>query len=286
MHKSLFAHGRKPTIRLIVLAMISMALIYYDQRTDKLEPLRSSLALLTYPVQILVDLPFRTSTWIGQSLTGREELVEENKQLRRENLLLSSQVQRLRSLDRENRELRDLLQAAQHTEAEFTSARLLAISMNPSEQRVVVNKGKKHGVETGMPLMDSRGVMGQITRVYPFHAEGILISDPEYAIPVQVGRTGLRSILAGEGNSQSLRLLYISNNADIKVGDQLLTSGLGGRFPPNYPVATITSIEKLDSAPFASVTAKALAHLNRSQDVLLLNVAQSSQTTTQEPVPQ
>ncbi|MGV6818456.1 MAG: rod shape-determining protein MreC [Thiotrichales bacterium] len=286
MHKSLFAHGRKPTIRLIVLAMISMALIYYDQRTDKLEPLRSSLALLTYPVQILVDLPFRASTWIGQSLTGREELVEENKRLRRENLLLSSQVQRLRSLDRENRELRDLLQAAQHTEAEFTSARLLAISMNPSEQRVVVNKGKKHGIETGMPLMDSRGVMGQITRVYPFHAEGILISDPEYAIPVQLSRTGLRSILAGEGNSQSLKLLYISNNADIKVGDQLLTSGLGGRFPPNYPVATITAIEKLDSAPFARVTAKALAHLNRSQDVLLLNVAQSSQTTTQEPAPQ
>lgn len=278
MHKSLFAHGRKPTIRLIVLAAISMILLYYDQRTDRLEPLRNSLAVITYPVQIIVDLPFRTSTWVSESLTQRKQLIQENKRLRRDNLLLASQVQRLRSLDNENRELRELLRATRHIQAEFTSARLLAISMNPSEQRVVLNKGRKHGVESGMPIMDSSGVMGQVTRVYPFHAEGILISDPEYAIPVQIARTGVRSILAGEGNSQTLQLLYVPINTDIERGDTLITSGVGGRFPPNYPVATVLDIKRLDSSPFAVITAGAVAQLSRSQDVLLVNVSRTTQS--------
>lgn len=285
MHKSLFGQGRKPTVRLIVLAAISIALLYYDQRTDRLEPLRNSLALITYPIQVLVDLPFRASTWMRQSLTQREQLLEENKRLRHDNLLLASQVQRLRSLENENRELRNLLKATDHIEAEFTSARLLAISMNPSEQRVVVNKGRQHGVESGMPVMDSSGVMGQITRVYSFHAEGVLISDPEYAIPVQLARTGFRSILAGEGSSQNLQLLYVPNNTDIKVGDQLITSGLGGRFPPNYPVATILRVERLDSSPFAKITASALAHLSRSQDVLLVNISHASRQASSNRAP-
>ncbi len=279
MKASLFLHNNRPTVRLLFFVTLSVVLMFFDQRTTRLEPLRHTLASALYPLQVVVDLPSRLGHWMQSSLQARDQLLTENRQLRAENLLLASQLQRLRNLQTENQELRDLLHSTRALENEFTTAHLMAVSMNPFQQRVVLNKGRRAGILPDMPVLDRHGVMGQVVRVYPFHAEAILISDPDYALPVQVARNHLRAILSGTGYPTELKLLYVPITADIQVGDQLSTSGLAGRYPANYPVAVVTQVQRLDSSPFAQIMARPLAELDRSREVLLVNPAVPSHDT-------
>ncbi|MGF1644604.1 MAG: rod shape-determining protein MreC [Thiotrichales bacterium] len=271
MKQALFLRGPSPFLRLIVLVALSITLIFYDQRSQHSDTLRAALNNLLYPLKQIINLPVRAGQWSSETLGERKYLIEHNRHLAEENRALLARLQQLDALKIENARLRELLNAAHRTGDTFTSARLLAVSMNPSRQKVIVDRGSRHGMLVGTPLIDEFGLMGQITRVFAFHSEAMLISDPEHATPVQVLRNGVRSIAMGVGRLDALSLLYVPINADIVVGDTLVTSGLGGRFPADYPVAEVTYVDRSDSSSFATVTAAPRAHLDRSREVLLLN---------------
>ncbi len=270
MKSPLFRHGPSPLLRLIFLSILSVGLMYYDHRENHSEAIRVGLNNLLYPLQLLVDTPSRLAGWAHASLSERTSLVQHNRLLAEENRNLKARQLQFETLLLENDHLRGLLNSTRRAEDNFSSARLIAVSMNPFRQNVIVDRGSRHGVLIGTPLIDEHGLMGQITQVFAFHSEAMLISDPTHATPVRVLRNGLRSIAMGVGRVDSLSLMYVPINADIVVGDTLVTSGLGGRFPPDYPVGKVTKVDRSEGSSFATVTAEPFAQLDRSRDVLLL----------------
>lgn len=242
-----------------------------DHRFNYLSPIRSVLSLMVYPMHYLVNLPIQSGTWLSENLVSRHELIKENQDLREQQLLFKAKLQKLSSLEHENIRLRELLTSASRFKQERVSiAELLSVDLDPYKQQIVINKGAVDGVYLGQPLLDANGIMGQITHVNAVSSIALLISDPSHAIPVQINHNGIRSLIVGTGKSDMLSLRHIPASADISVGDILSTSGLGGRFPPDYPVAEITSIQRPAGEPFAIVTAKPLAKLDRSREVLLV----------------
>lgn len=225
---------------------------------------------LVYPIQYVVDLPFSMINWGTENLAVRKTLLSKNKLLREENLNLRARLQTLDGIEKENERLRELLKSSREVVEDQLVAELLTIAQDPYKQQILLNKGKIHRVYSGQPVIDSKGVMGQIIDIGLYSSTAILISDPSHALPVQINRSGLRTIAQGTGNPNELELSHIPNNADIKEGDLIITSGLGGRFPANYPVAHISSIEISPGKPFAKVTAKPTAMLDKSREVLLI----------------
>ncbi len=270
MSKPLFLPGSNPLLRLLLLAALSASLIYLDLRTHRLDGLRSALNTMIYPLQLVVDFPARAGSWINDALVNRSRLIEQNNRLRAENLQLSSRLRSLESLKYENEELQKLLNAARAQEHDFVLARLLAVSMNRVQQRIIIDKGSRDGIEAGVALLDGLGLMGEVTRVYPYHSEAILISDATEAVPVRILRNGLRGIASGTGVPDRLDVLYLPITADVREGDMLVTSGLGGRFPPDLPVATVSRVTTSTDSPFVQIRARPLAALNQSRRVLIL----------------
>ncbi|HHH13697.1 MAG TPA: rod shape-determining protein MreC [Thiolapillus brandeum] len=250
--------------------MLSILLMVLDHRFHQTETLRSVLATLTYPIQLLAELPADIGGWIADSLKDRSRLEQENRDLRRENLELKAELQQLASLQAENERLRDLLGSAYKIGNRVLVAELSAMDLDPFRQQVVINKGSASGVFAGQAVLDAHAVMGQVTHVTPLRATVLLITDAHHALPVQVLRNGLRTIAVGTGRIDRLELPYLPNNADIREGDLLVTSGLGGKFPPGYPVARIAGVERVPGKPFARVTATPLAQLDRTREVLLV----------------
>jgi rod shape-determining protein MreC len=250
-----------------------------DHRQNHLDTIRAGLSLVVYPLQYLVDLPSAIAHWASDNLSARTTLVEENQQLHARQLLLEVRLQKLYALEAENARLRELLNSASKVGEQVLIGELLAVDQDPFRRRVLINKGSDDGVFEGQPLLDAYGVLGQVVEVTPFTSSALLITDPSHAIPVQVNRNGLRAIALGTGEAERLEIPHIPNNADIQVGDLLITSGLGRRFPPGYPVATITEFEKDPSQPYARVVAEPAAHLERSREVLLVS------RTAEEPSP-
>ncbi len=241
-----------------------------DHRGNYLDTIRTTLSIIVYPIQYLVSFPFSAGNWLGENLVTRETLLEENTTLKHQNTFLKAQMQQFISLELENMRLRRLLDASEKVAERILAAELLSIDLDPFSHKVRINKGSRHGVYEGQPLLDAEGVYGQTVHVTPLTSTVMLISDPRHSIPVQVNRTGLRTIAAGTGAMDRLEILHIPNNADIKVGDILVSSGLGGVFPIGYPVAKITRVEPDTSQPYATVVATPLAQLDRSREVLLV----------------
>lgn len=241
-----------------------------DHRQQHLDSLRSSLSFLLYPVYQLSDLPRSSGEWLAEGFSTRRELQEENANLRAEHLLLEAQLQKLDTLQLENFRLRELLDSSVRVGERVLIAEILSVDLNPFNRQIVINKGSRQNVYPGQPLLDADGVMGQVISVSWLTSNAMIISDPSHAIPVTVNRNGLRAIAIGTGATNTLDLPHIPNNADIRVGDLLITSGLGGRFPPNYPVGTVTEVTVDSSAPFARVRAEPTAKLDRSREVLLV----------------
>lgn len=241
-----------------------------DFRAGHMDVIRSSLSLLLHPVRVAVDLPFVAVDWVGESLTLRRNLLAENERLRTESLETAAKLQRLDSLRAENRRLRALMESSARVADRVLVSEIMAVDLDPLRHRVVINKGSVHGAYRGQPLLDADGIVGQITHTSPVSSEAILISDASHAVPVQVNRNGLRTIAVGTGDPASLSLPFLPNNADIVTGDQLISSGLGGNFPPGYPVAVVTAITRDPSSPFATVRAEPSAALNRNREVLLV----------------
>ena len=268
---------RRPRIpalntKFIFLVILSFVMLVNDQKSNYLAIFRNSIAIAVYPLQSLVVMPANLFSWIDKNFSSREALTLENKILLNQQNINNTTLQRYQSLEQENLRLREILNAAKRLEHKVEIARIISANINPYRHTIVINKGEKDDIHAGQVIVDADGVMGQILYANFLTSEAILISDADHALPVQINRNGLRTIVLGNGSYTNLNAPYIPNNADIKIGDLLVTSGLGGKFPAGYPVATINSIVRNPSEQFSSVTAKPIALLNQAQEVMLIKV--------------
>nr|WP_155999186.1 rod shape-determining protein MreC [Thioalkalivibrio sp. ALJ16] len=270
MSKPLFRLGVSPTLRLLAVILLGLALMALDHRVNELQVVRSTLATITYPLQVAVDAPVRAVSRVLDSFTSREDLITENRILRSENAELRARQLRFEALQLENDRLRALLSTAEQAEERVEIAKLLAVDLDPFRQQIVLNKGRRDDVYVGQPVINADGVIGQVLSTRLNSSIALLISDPAHALPVLSARTGLRGLVVGTGNPQRLEMRHVPLQEDVEPGDLLLTSGLGGRFPADYPVARVVSVERLQGQPFLSIEAEPLAALDRSREVLLL----------------
>lgn len=258
------------SIRTLFLVGLCIALMFVDQRFNHLEVVRSNISLVLSPIRYLVSLPAITGSWANEWLSSHIELLNENSALKAKGRILNARLQKMQVLKAENTRLRNMLGSSRKLADQVIVAELLSVDQSPYRQLIEINKGTFDGVELGLAVIDDFGVMGQVIHVNQYTATTILISDPEHAIPVQFIRSGTRSVAFGNGSVDQLELRYLPATADIKVNDQLVTSGLGGRFPADYPVATVISITKDLTHGFVSVLAKPLARLDSSREVLVV----------------
>lgn len=241
-----------------------------DHRESHLARVRQGLSVVVYPIRALVNLPFDVYKSAAESLANRRALLAENAQLKRDKLNAEFRLQRLDSLERENARLRELLDSTAPLGHRVLVAEILAVDLDPYRQRFTLNRGLADGVYVGQALLDAGGVVGQIVHVGPLTAEAVLITDADHAVPVTVNRNGLRTIAVGTGDSGRLRLPYLTNAADVKVDDLLVSSGLGGVFPSGYPVGRVVEVKARPGQSFAEVIAEPVSKLDRDQEVLLV----------------
>lgn len=230
---------------------------------------RGYLTLAVTPIQWIVDAPNRLIASVDRSLEQRDDLVVENETLQADLLILARKLQRLESLQVENAYLRELLNASKKIDERVELAELIGVNPNPFMQQVIINKGLRDQVYLGQPVLDADGVMGQVVEVGPYTSRVLLITDTQHAIPVEVNRSGFRSVLLGTGRNNDMLLDHVPDTADIRVGDVLVSSGLGQRFPMGYPVAEITDIIHDPGRSFAEVHAKPTASIDRSRHLLI-----------------
>jgi rod shape-determining protein MreC len=255
---------------MVVLVIASIVLMTVDHRWQSLELARSALSGVLYPLQYTIDLPIRLFYWADETLSTQQSLLEKNREFEARHLENRVQLQKLDIIEKENERLRKLLGATPKTTERLLISEIINVDLDPYKQLILLNKGSSSGVYQGQPIIDAQGVMGQIVHVGPMSSTAVLITDASHAIPVQVNRTGLRAIAFGSGKIDQLNLRHLPHNVDIKVGDQLITSGLGGVFPPNFPVAVISKVERPTGEPFATIEAKPHALLDKSREVLLV----------------
>jgi len=257
-----------------VFVVLSVAVMFADSRFDYLDRLRYSLGYLTAPVYWVADTPARISYWIDDVFVSHGDLIEENERLREELLFAQRELQLLAGLATENSRLRALQEASASVDGRVLTAEIINISSSPGSRRVLINRGATDGVLEGQALLDANGLMGQVTEVLPFTSWVMLITDSRHGTPVQVNRNGERAIARGSrGDIPELELEYVPDTSDIEVGDLLVSSGLGQRFPKDYPVAEVTSVVHDRGQPFARIKARPLAQMDRTRHVMLLALA-------------
>jgi len=264
--------GRIPALglRVLVLIIISILLMYVDNRENHLDTVRKSIGAAVYPLRVIVDAPVRFWSWLGDSTTSRNDLELELGRLRAEKLLTSARLQRLTALEAENARFRALLDARTRVRDQVRVAEIMSVDANPYDHSLIIDIGSQDGVFDGQALVDADGVVGQVIRTGLMTSQAMLISDSDHALPVEVNRNGLRTIVVGTGEIDRLDLPFVVNNADIRAGDLLVTSGLGGAFPSGYPVAVVETVTRLPQEPYASVTATPAASLGQVREVMLI----------------
>ena len=256
--------------KLVIFAAASAALMAADHR-GRLEAPRIALSSLAHPLHFAASLPVSWFHRASAALTDRKQLLEENERLRQERLFLNARAQRFAALQEENRRLKNLLESSTEIlEGQVLMAELVQVNLQPFRQQIIINKGRRDEVFKGQPVVDADGVMGQVTQVGLFSSTVLLLTDPAHSIPVQIDRNGLRSIAVGTGRGNALLLDYLPANADVKEGDLIVSSGLGGRFPPGYPVGSVTQVAHALGEPFSEVSVAPRAKFGRSREVLLL----------------
>jgi len=265
---------------MVLLVLASIILMVLDHRQNHLDAVRQAIGTAVYPIQIVVDAPFRLWTWLREATTDRNDLQLQLSRLQAERLLTNARLQRLSALEAENARLRDLLDARAKVRDEVRVAEIMAVEANPYSHSIVIDIGEREGAYDGQAIVDAVGVIGQIIETGLSTSQAMLISDPSHSLPVEVNRSGLRTIANGTGEFDRLVLPFITNNADIRPGDLLITSGLGGAFPAGYPVAVIDKVERIPQEPFADVSAIPSAKLDQVREVMLI---WSSAETADEP---
>lgn len=278
------------TLRVLVLVIASITLMLVDNRTQQLEKLRTSLHTIVYPVIFLSTIPGDAFHSLSRSFQKRSSLQEENEKLKQENLYYKSRFEKLYALEADNERLKRLLGQSEDIAEQILLAELVEVSLEPYTQQIVLNKGAADNVYVGQPVINGEGVIGQV--VHTSHLQSIvtLLTDPDSAVPVMLMRNGLRGIMRGTGVSDRLKLPYLTADADISVGDLVISSGMGGRFPTGYPVATVTSIDRDPSQEFLNIVATPVARLDHGREVLLIwpgeeKTADTIPTLTEETAP-
>jgi rod shape-determining protein MreC len=264
--------GRGPPLgaTLFFLGIVSVVVMVLDHRGGYLDTARLWMSAAANPIYVVVQTPGQLWRWIAGSFADRSRLRTENAQLTEQLRVARTQLLRFESLNEENRRLREIREASKGVSERTLIAEIISVSVNPFRHMVVINKGADDGVFRGQPVLDAFGVVGQVMQVGKSTATLILITDAEHAVPVQVNRTGIRSIAMGTGEPAKLSLPYMTVESDVLKGDLLVSSGLDAIFPAGYPVATVTKVERNSADTFATVEAKPLAQLDRDREVLLL----------------
>jgi rod shape-determining protein MreC len=268
--RPLQGRGGSPGFRFALYALLSIVLMVFDQRFDWLERAHYLLQAATYPIEVAVNFPVAAWRWTESTFATRASLEAENHRLRQRLRGLELRSMRFDALAHENAALLGLRAALPSVAQRWLPADIVNLALDSLRQRVIIDRGTVNGVMRGQAVLDDYGVVGQTMHVGPWSAEVILITDPEDALPVEIERTGLRTIAVGAGDATSLALPYLPANADIRVGDVLVTSGLGGVFPAGYPVARVTQVHRDAVQPLAHVRARPFAHLETDRDVMLV----------------
>lgn len=264
-----FKRGPAPLALLTFYIAVSLAIFVVDLRFKSLELLRQSIALVVDPVQRVAQTPGSLVDYAGQYLQGLRALQQENEELKHAKLTTAPDLQRLAQLEVENTRLRKLLDVKEREKASGQVAQILYTARDPFSRKVIVDKGQQAEIAAGLPAIDEAGVVGQVTRVFPFSSEITLITDKDQVVPVQIVRTGQRSVVFGLGNGQ-LELRYMPANADIEVGDLLVTSGLDDIYLPGFPIAKVVNIERDSAYSFARVFCVPIAGVENFGEVMIL----------------
>lgn len=258
-----------PSLALGVVIIVSIAMMVVDIDGNALAPVQGALATIAYPFQSAASFPGEAFDYLERYF-NRSALIEKNDRLRQKNLLLQSRLQKLVALKSENARLRSLLGSAAAINRHVLIAQILSSNPNPYRHRVKLDKGRNDGVFVGQALIEANGIVGQVVGVAPETSHAVLITDPGHGIPVEVNRNGLETIARGTGRADMLELPFLPVNADVQVGDLLVSSGLAGRYPAGYPVARVTSVSHRPGREFLHVLADPAASLNRGRMVLLV----------------
>ena len=254
-----------------------------DNRFKQLSGLRYLLTTVTHPIHMIAEAPTAVSNWIGEQFSSRSTLQSENQNYRQENLRLQGEMLRFRSLEEENSRLRLQLGATLKLGERVALTELVGINLTPYKQQVTLSKGSLSSVYQGQVVINASGVMGQVIQVTPFRSTVLLITDSQHATPVRIHGSGVLTIAHGTGHIDKLELPYLPDSANVKVGDLLVTSGLGNRFPPDYPVALITEVPATGTS--GTVVATPMANLSQDRQVMLVwNIDSALEIPTAETV--
>jgi len=258
-------------VRLVFFVVLSLLLLFVDARYRYLESTRSVLSVLVSPIQRLATLPGMLWQHAGEYISMQHNLVEDNQMLHRQHEHDAAQIAQLQALQQENQQLRRLLALAERGEFALQSAEIVYAERDVFKRKVLIDKGSTAGMRTGQVAMDDIGIVGQITRVYPWLSEVTLLTEKDHAVPVQVLRNGLRTIVFGAGDTSHLSLRYMPISSDIQENDTLVTSGIDGIYPPGIPVARVTKIERDPAYPFARVTCLPLSGVGSHRQLMILS---------------
>lgn len=265
----LFKQGAPARVKVTVFALIAIVLLVLDARMNLLGGVRSVAATVLYPVQMAALMPREALSNMGGYFSSVSTLQREVQALKEQQLQQATLLQQAQLQMAENAQLRRLMEGKAQLPVQSQMAEILYDARDPSTRRVVIDRGSRAGVTLGLPVIDNAGVVGQVTRVFPFTSEVTLLTDKDQAIPVQVLRSGLRSIVYGRGHSGLLDLRFVAQDADIQVGDVLVTSGLDGMYPAGLAVARVTQVEKA-AGSFGRVVGQPLAGIDRNRQVLVI----------------
>jgi rod shape-determining protein MreC len=260
--------------------LASIVVFFMDTRLDYFKPVRSAISTIVYPIQATAALPVTFSDWVQTLFSDRDDMQEQIAVLEANNLLMSTRLQKLQTLERENMRLRELLGSSFRLQERVQVAELVTIDLDPFSQQVIIDKGNNYGVYVGQPVLDAQGVMGQVVETSHLSSRVILLTDPSHSIPVQINRNGLRGVVTGRGLGEPLEMDYLPQNADVREGDLLVTSGLGGRFPIGYPVGMVTKVDYQMGQAFTKILVEPAAKLSTSRELMLVMPGEKIQTNT------
>jgi rod shape-determining protein MreC len=278
-----FNRGPSPLARLAFFGLLSLALLFADTRYRYLESVRQAVAIVLYPVERMLDMPGAAFAYVSDYFGSKRRLADENAMLRQELVARAPATQGYAREQAENARLRALLDVRAQYAATAVAVQVLYTSRDPFTQKVFVDKGTSAGVAAGAGVIDANGVVGQVTRAFPYMAEVTLITDRDQAVPVQVERSGARSVLFGNGTGRSPELRFTSPSADIRAGDRLVTSGLDHTYPPGLAVAEIVDVVRDSGQMFARILCKPLAGIDHSEFLLVLSQSASMPARPEEP---
>jgi rod shape-determining protein MreC len=277
----LFSKRGRSSLSFFLAMAVSLALIIADSHRY-LDGVRMGFSLVISPLQYVIDYPVRIVGWVSSLMGTKKALIDENMQLRYQQTMLEAQLQQLRVISKENSQLKALLSATSSRPMKAMAAQILAVDTTHSRQLFVLNKGKRDGVVSGLPVLDAKGVMGQIIDVGWMTSTVLLISDAQSAVPVRNNRTGERAILIGTNSISQLSLINLPRTSSIMKGDLLVTSGLGRRYPEGYPVGRVGDIKNSSGDEFIKVIVSPVALLNRSRLVLVVWPEEGHEALTEQ----